>query len=375
MRGIYIHIPFCVRKCYYCDFISFEKKFDMVKKYTDALKKEIKYRLKPNEKIDTIYIGGGTPSSIDSTYVKEILEEIYGIIGQDKTREVTIEVNPGTLTIENVNDYKEAKINRISLGLQETDDELLKTIGRIHNYEQFLFAYNMLKEAGFKNINVDLMLGLPKQKIQNLENSIEKISKLKPKHISIYSLILEEGTKLEELINNKTLKLPSDTTERKMYWKVKELLEKKGYMQYEISNFAKAGYESKHNMNCWKQHEYYGFGLAAHSYINNIRYSNTENLDEYIENIENNEYNKIRQTNEIQTKESKMQEYMMLKLRTIEGVQIQEYKRIFQENPLFIFKEKIENLANKNLIEVDGDNIKLTNKGLDYANIVWQEFV
>lgn len=375
MRGIYIHIPFCKQKCYYCDFVSFANKEELIERYIDALKKEIKHTLKSEDKIDTIYIGGGTPSVIDSKYIIEILEEIYSIAGFDENREVTIEINPGTVNKEKIEDYKNAKINRISLGLQTTKDDLLKNIGRIHNYEQFREAYNLVKQSGFENINVDLMLALPNQTLEDLEESLNKVIKIEPKHISVYSLILEEGTKLEALINKDILKLPTDVVERQMYWKTKELLEKNGYIHYEISNFAKDEYKSKHNSNCWKQQEYYGFGVAAHSYINNIRYSNVEDLIQYIENIKNDEYNKNKQINEIQTKQTKAQEYMLLKLRTLEGVKIKEYKSKFQENPLYAYRGKIEKLSELELIEVDGDNIKLTKKGLDFANQVWEEFV
>lgn len=375
MRGIYIHIPFCKQKCYYCDFVSFANKEELIEKYLECLKKEIRNTLKPKDKIDTIYIGGGTPSVIDSKFIKEILEEIYSIVGFDKNREVTIEINPGTLTREKIEIYKEAKINRVSIGLQATQDKLLKSIGRIHNFEQFKEAYNLVKQAGFTNINIDLMLGLPNQTIDDLEKSLNDVIALKPTHISLYSLILEEGTKLEELINSNKLKLPSEDVERQMYWKTKEILEKDGYTHYEISNFAKIGYESIHNSNCWKQQEYYGFGVSAHSYINNIRYSNIENLEKYIEYIENSEYNKIKETHEIQTKETKAKEYMMLKLRTLQGVKIREYKEKFQENPLFVYRKEIEKLTKQDLIEVDLDNIKLTKKGLDFANEVWEEFI
>ena len=375
MKGIYIHIPICKQKCYYCDFVSFAKCGEIIGQYIDALKKEIKNILKPQDKIDTIYIGGGTPSIIDSKYIKELLQEIYNIVGYDEKREITIEINPGTLTKQKIKDYKQAKINRISLGLQTINDKLLKDIGRIHTYAQFKEAYNLVKEEGFTNINIDLMLGLPNQTLQDLEESLEEVINLNSTHISVYSLILEEGTKLDELVNKKLLELPSEDIERQMYWKTKEVLEQNGYNHYEISNFAKQGYESKHNSNCWKQQEYYGFGLAAHSYINNMRYSNLEDLEEYIKHIENGDYNKVKEVNEIQTKTSKCQEYMMLKLRTLQGVCIKEYKAKFQENPLYVYREQLEELVKKELIEIDGDYIKLTNKGLDFANEVWEKFV
>lgn len=375
MRGIYIHIPFCKQKCYYCDFVSFANKEELIERYINALKKEIKHKLKSEDKIDTIYIGGGTPSVIDSKYIVEILEEIYNIVGFDKTREVTIEVNPGTVDKKKIEAYKTVGINRISLGLQTTNDKLLKNIGRIHTYKQFEEAYNLVKQAGFTNINVDLMLALPNQTLEDLRISLNKIINLNPTHISVYSLILEEGTKLEDLINKKILELPSDDIERKMYWKTKEILENNGYTHYEISNFSKKNYESKHNSNCWKQQEYYGFGLASHSYINNVRYSELEDLSQYIKNIENEEYNKNKQVNEIQTKQSKAKEYMMLSLRTIDGVKIKEYKAKFQENPLYVYRREIEKLTQNELLEIDGDHIKLTAKGIDFANQVWEEFV
>ncbi len=375
MKGIYIHIPFCKQKCYYCDFVSFANRECMIEKYINALRKEIKYILKDDDKIDTIYIGGGTPSVIDSSYIKEILEEIYKKVGQDEKREVTIEINPGTLTKEKLIDYKESGINRISIGVQTTNNKLLKSIGRIHDFEQFIDAYEMIKQADFTNTNIDLMLGLPNQTMKDLEESLNIITNLEPKHISVYSLILEDGTKLKELVEQNTEILPKEELERKMYWKTKEILENKGYIHYEISNFAKSGFESKHNSNCWKQQEYYGFGTAAHSYINNMRYSNTQDLEAYIKNIENYEYNKNKEINEIQTRESKMEEYMMLKLRMLDGVEIKAFKNKFQENPLYVYRERIEKLVKEDLLEVDGDNIKLTKKGLDFANEVWEEFV
>ena len=375
MRGIYIHIPFCKKKCYYCDFISYASRECMVLDYITALKKEIMYTLKKTDKIDTIYIGGGTPSVIECKYIKEILEEIYKIIGYDKNREVTIEINPGTVTQEKIKEYKKININRISIGLQSTNNKLLKDIGRIHTYEQFKETYELVKNENFENINVDLMLALPNQTLEDLEESLKDVIKLNPTHISVYSLILEEKTKMYEMVNKKEVELPSEDLERQMYWKTKEMLEKAGFVHYEISNFAKKGYESKHNSNCWNQQEYYGFGLAAHSYINNMRYSNTENLEEYIQFIKEEKYNKVKSIHEIQTKKSKMKEYMMLKLRTIEGIEIKEYKKKFQENPLYIYKNEIEKLTKNELVEVDGDYIKLTNKGLDFANEVWQEFI
>jgi len=376
--GIYIHIPFCKKKCHYCDFTSLSNKDDScIKRYKDVLKKEIKYKVSElkddnNIRINTIYIGGGTPSYIDSKYIIEIIKEVkkeFNILVLDNV-EVTIEVNPGTITKQKLVDYINIGVNRISIGLQSTSNSLLELIGRIHTYEEFEKTYELAVEAGFKNINVDLMLGLPKQTIEDIKESVNKIINLNPKpnHISIYSLILEENTKLKDMIDNGIVKIIEED-ERDMYWTVKKMLENNEYAHYEISNFAKQGYESKHNLDCWNQKEYLGFGLGAHSYFDNKRYSNIEDLNKYINN-EN-----VINIEEVQSEEEKQKEYMLLGLRKIEGIDISEFKNRFTTNPIYIYKEKLDKLHKQNLIEIDKNNIKLTNKGLDFANIVWEEFV
>ena len=366
--GLYVHIPFCARKCDYCDFISYCNKDNKIEEYIKALKEEINDNLNNKEyKITTIYIGGGTPSFIDSKYIVDILEIIKRKCNLENT-EITIEVNPGTVTEQKLSDYKNVGINRLSIGLQETNNELLKQIGRIHTYEEFLKTYDLAKSLGFKNINVDLMIGLPNQSISNIKDSLNKIITLNPEHISVYSLILEEGTKLYQKYENNEIELPDEELERNMYWYVKNTLENNGYKHYEISNFSKKGYESKHNMNCWEQKEYIGFGLNAHSYVDGVRYSNTEILEEYI-----NKADKI--IHEKQTIEDMKKEYMLLGLRKIEGISIQKFEEKFVENPIFLFRNELNKLVEQDLLEVDGDVIKLTNKGLDLANIVWEEFV
>ena len=381
--GIYIHIPFCKQKCYYCDFISFANKEEYIKKYIQALLKEIvevskEYNnmQKENKKeITTIYIGGGTPSFIDEKYIEEILNKIKQEFKMSKDVEITIEVNPGTADEDKLKKYNQIGINRISIGLQSTKNEILKQIGRIHTYEQFLETYNLSRKNNIKNINVDLMLGLPNQTIEDLNESVEKVIKLNPEHISIYSLIIEENTVIEKQIQEGKIELPTEEIERQMYWNVKNRLEKENYIHYEISNFSKKDQQSKHNLNCWNQEEYIGLGLAAHSYINNKRYCNTDNIKEYIENIENNNYENNRQICEIQNEEEKMKEYMLLGLRKIDGVNIQKFKNKFSKNPIYVFRKELEKLVNEELIQIDLNNIQLTRKGLDFANIVWEEFV
>ena len=371
--GIYVHIPFCKRKCDYCDFISYSNKDSKIEEYIGAVKREIELQ-KIKSDITTIYIGGGTPSYIDSQYIKEIIEEIRKKnISEDA--EITIEVNPGTVTIEKLKDYKQSGINRLSIGLQCTQDELLKQIGRIHRFEQFLETYNMARNIGFNNINIDLMLGLPNQRIKDLKESLETIIKLNPEHISVYSLIVEDGTPIANKIENGDLELPEDDLERNMYWYVKSTLELNGYKHYEISNFAKEGYESKHNMNCWNQQEYVGIGAAAHSYRDITRYSNTETLGEYIRNVNKQNLERNRIIHEIQKEDDTKKEYMILGLRQIDGVKISKFKEKFGDNPIYLFRNELKKLSDENLITVDEDNIRLTNKGIDLANLVWGEFV
>ena len=377
--GIYIHIPFCMQKCLYCDFVSYINKSECVKEYINCMIKEIQSYDFKKYNITTIYIGGGTPSFIESDYIKEIINVIQNKLEKNDTRwediEITIEVNPGTVTLEKLNDYKTVGINRISLGLQATQDRLLKQIGRIHNYKDFLEAYELLKRVGFNNINVDLMIGLPNQSIKDLKESLEKIIKLTPNHISVYSLIIEDGTPISKLLDEGKIELPDEEIERQMYWYVKNKLELNGYNHYEISNFSKKGKESKHNLNCWKQKQYIGIGAAAHLYFKDIRYSNTNNIEEYIKNIKENNIEKNKKIEEKQTIEDKKNEFMMLGFRMIEGVDIADFKAKFVDNPLYVYREKIKKLTDEGLIEVDLNNIKLTNKGLDLANVVFEEFI
>lgn len=384
--GLYIHIPFCKKKCEYCDFKSYAGKENIIEEYIKWLKYELR-EVGKNNKIDyennldklaivnTIYIGGGTPSIIDEKHISEVMNIISQNYELSDKAEVTIEVNPGTVTERKLEMYKNSGINRLSIGLQETHNSILKNLGRIHTYEDFLNTYNLARKVGFKNINVDLMLGLPEQSIEKLEESVQNIINLSPEHISVYSLIIEEGTPFYSKLEKNEIHLPDDEIERKMYWTVKKMLEKEGYIHYEISNYAKKGFESKHNLACWNQEEYIGFGTSAHSYTNNVRYSNVDNIEEYINNfVTGNETDNF-VFHEKQNNDSKMKEFMMLGLRKVAGISIQEFKKRFGNNPIFIYRKELEKLVNEELIEIDGDIIKLTNKGLDLANLVWEEFV
>ena len=404
--GIYIHIPFCRHKCDYCDFVSFSNKQAFIENYMEAVKKEINYYFRDKTFLETytvttIYIGGGTPSYIDSKYILEMMHILEENLKENMLKledmEITIEVNPGTVNKEKLEQYKKAKINRLSIGLQSTNNEILKQIGRIHTYEQFLETYQMAKEVEFENVNVDLMIGLPNQTIEDIKRSLEEVIQLNPTHISVYSLIVEEGTVIAQKIENHQLQEMDEEFERNMYWYVKNTLELNGYIHYEISNFAKKGKESKHNLNCWRQKEYIGIGLAAHSYLNYVRYTNTSEMEQYItrmnnlngqivedilelsnnkekENLEEN-IETAYEIEEVQDVEDRKKEYMLLGLRTIEGVSISKFKEKYIDNPIFLFRKELEKLVEEKLVMIDGDDIRLTNKGLDLANLVWEEFI
>ncbi len=374
--GIYIHIPFCKQKCFYCDFCSFANKNEMQEKYVEAVINEIK-NITHKEKytVTTIYLGGGTPSILNPEYIKNILQEIKSSFKILDDAEITIEINPGTVNEEKLKRYKEYGINRLSIGLQSANDKILKNIGRIHDYKQFEETFFFARKCGFKNINVDLMIGLPTQAIEDVKQTLEKIIQKNPEHISVYSLIIEEGTTIEKLINENKLQLPDEETERIMYWTVVNELKENGYNQYEISNFSKKTYESKHNTNCWKQKQYIGLGTSAHSYLNKKRYSNTNNIEEYIKNIQESNISKNITIHEEQTEESTMNEYMLLGLRMIQGININEFKQKFKIDPTIKYKEILEKLQKENLIQISKTSIKLTRQGIDFGNIVWEEFI
>lgn len=358
MKSLYVHIPFCKQKCLYCDFNSYSGKENLIDKYVEALKKEISnYKIRD---YNTIYFGGGTPSIILEKYIKEILDML-----ETEDREITLELNPGTIDENKLRAYKEAGVNRLSIGLQATQNSILKEIGRIHTFEEFDEAYNLVRKCGFKNINVDLMFGLPNQTLKDVNESLDYLIKINPEHISCYSLILH---------NNIFKNLPTDEEEREMYHTIVKRLKEAGYTHYEISNFAKQNMESKHNLCYWNQQEYVGVGAGASSYIDGKRYTNELNIEKYIEKINNNmvQY----EVEEEQDEESKLREYIILKTRLIEGLGIEDTNKKFNVDLMKKFENEINKLKNLGLIEtIQNTKIKLTDKGLDLANIVWEEFI
>ena len=375
--GFYLHIPFCKSKCIYCDFNSFAQKDDCIEPYIKAVKKEIEEYAKQNKDvlIKTIYIGGGTPSYIKEKYIKEIIETIRSNFEIIPNAEITIEINPGTVNRRKLNTYYKSGINRLSIGLQSTNDKLLKQLGRVHDFEDFLETVRLANTIGFSNINADCMIGLPNQTIYDVEETLNVLINLRLTHISVYSLIVEPNTPLEKKIESGELKLPDEEIERYMYWFAKRKLEENGYLHYEISNFAKPLFRSKHNLDCWNQKEYKGFGVSASSYENGIRYTNISNIEKYVENVQNGQFKRNYIVEEKQDREAMMKEYMLLGLRKITGVSINQFRKKFGTIPIFKYNKEITKLTNEGLIELNGINIRLTKKGLDLANLVWEEFV
>ena len=376
-RGIYVHIPFCKSKCIYCDFNSFAKKDECIEPYIKALIKEIEEYAKENKDIlvKSIFIGGGTPSYINEKYIKKILDTIKQNFEIINNAEITIEVNPGTVNKRKLETYYKSGINRLSIGLQSTNDKLLKLIGRVHDFEDFLETIRMAQLVGFSNINADCMIGLPTQNIYDVEDTLNVLINLRLTHISVYSLIVEPNTPLENKINSGELKLPDEEMERCMYWFAKRKLEENGYLHYEVSNFARPLFRCKHNLDCWNQKEYKGFGISASSYENGVRFTNTPSIDTYIKNIENEKFKDNYIIEEKQDKEAMMKEYMILGLRKIMGVNINDFIKKFEISPLYKFNKEITKLIREGLIEASEHSIRLSKKGLDLANIVWEEFV
>lgn len=375
--GIYIHIPFCKSKCNYCDFNSFAKKDDCIDNYINAVKQEIEEYAKNNKDIlvKTIYIGGGTPSYIKEKYMEELIETIKQNLEIVSNAEITIETNPGTVNKRKLECYYKIGINRLSIGLQSVNDKLLKLLGRIHDFEDFLETVRLANTVGFSNINADCMIGLPNQNIYDVEETLNVLIDLKLTHISVYSLIVEPNTTLENKINSGELKLPDEEIERYMYWFAKRKLEENGYLHYEISNFARPLYRSKHNLDCWNQKEYKGFGVSASSYENGVRYTNIADINKYIKNIEEKKLKENYIIEEKQDREAMMKEYMLLGLRKITGVNITEFRRKFGTTPLYKYNKELTKLVREGLIEANEYSIRVSKKGLDLANLVWEEFV
>lgn len=375
--GIYIHIPFCTSRCYYCDFSSNVGQDEKIEKYIDAVCKELlqNAEILSERKISTVYFGGGTPSYIDSKYIEKIMSIIN--MFESDIDEITIEINPGTIDKNKLLTYKNCGINRLSIGLQSTYNDVLKNIGRIHTYEDFITTLELAKEVGFNNISLDLIYPLPNLSLERFKESINTVVELKElyniKHISVYNLELHENSKLKFLIDNGFLSLVNEDEEYEMKKYLESTLEKNGFLRYEISNFALRGFESKHNLNYWLQGEYIGVGAAASSFLAGSRYTNIKDLDKYINSI-NEDKSVIIEKEDLDFLEL-MKEYVILRLRLNEGVNIAKFKKRFGVSIYEIFKDEIEKLLEEGLIVSKNDCLLLSERGKEVANIVWEEFI
>lgn len=391
--SIYIHIPFCRHKCIYCDFLSFANETNTRQiQYVNALMSEIRL-YKPyadRYSVKTIYIGGGTPSILDEALIGNILNTIFHIFKVDRFPEITIEVNPGTIKYTNLLSYKEYGINRLSIGLQSADNEMLRMMGRIHDFDDFISGFEAARRAGFENISVDVMSGLPGQDIHTLVDTLTKVTELGPEHISVYSLQVEEGTKLSErqdLINM----IPDENTDRTMYAMTKKVLKAAGYNRYEISNYSKPKYESRHNIVYWTGGQYIGFGIGAASYFKGERFSNIKNMDNYIEICEDireeltkdtdrvrlydSAANILRENVETIYIESRIEEFMYLGLRMTGGVSRKEFNERFNRDIYDVYGEVINKYCGQGYMISEGDNIRLTDKGIDISNYILADFI
>lgn len=375
--SLYLHIPFCVKKCHYCDFLSFPGcSLSRQAEYVDAMIQEIHaYREAAEDyEVKTIFLGGGTPSLLEKELVERLFHELYSVWRAAPEMEITIEANPGTLSREKLIGYHTIGINRLSLGLQSTIAQELETIGRIHNYEQFLANYYLAREAGFDNINIDIMSALPGQTLISYGKNLERILKLQPEHISSYSLILEEGTDFWENAEIERA-LPSEQTERIMYHYTKKCLQNAGYERYEISNYAKPGYACLHNQVYWTGGEYLGLGLGAASYWKGARFSNTPDMEEYMENCSRARITENRKEIVTATQKSRMEEYMFLGLRMIRGVSIREFERRFGIPMNRIYGTVIRSYIGQGLLKIEQDRLMLTERGIDVSNSVMADFL
>lgn len=373
--GIYLHIPFCQKKCYYCDFISYSGKEELIEDYIESLKKEIQlYREElSGHSIKSIFIGGGTPSILTGGQVEEIIRTLANCYHLEKGIEVSIEANPGLLSREKLQHYYAAGINRLSIGLQACQEHLLQRLGRIHQYKDFIGNLQEAKAVGFNNINVDLMFGLPTQTLGEWHASLENIVALGIPHISAYNLIFEEGTPFFQWMEEGRIQKADEELELRMYHDAIGFLKDNGYLHYEISNFAKPNHQCQHNILYWKNQEYIGFGVAAHSYINNHRFYNHSGIEEYSYDIQNHQ-KPIEESHSLSIKEE-ISETMFLGLRMMEGVNVKDFVKRFGRTPEEIYGKQLKKLKERQLITYDDYHIKLTSKGIDLANLVFEEML
>lgn len=376
---LYVHIPFCFKKCAYCDFLSFSCDEKTQLAYADALIQEIEfYGLQMRDYlVSTIFVGGGTPTWLDEDKMLEILDAIYTYFNVSGDAEITMECNPGTVTASKLVKYRRAGVNRLSIGLQSADDDELQILGRIHTFEKFLKTYEMARNAGFANINVDLISGIPYQTSEKFLHTLQKVVRLKPNHISVYSLIIEKGTSFYEKYKfdvvlqeagKQTEVLPTEDEVYRITKLTQQYLKNAGFEQYEISNFARPGFECAHNIGYWTRENYLGLGLGAASLIDNVRYNNTTDLDAYIG-------GELRVTEDEVSRKAQMEEFMFLGLRMNCGVTRERFQETFNIPIEGIYKDVLEQLKAEGLLDVSAGRIVLTEKGQDLSNYALAQFL
>lgn len=364
--SIYLHIPFCLSKCPYCDFASIPFDRNLVEKYLSALLYDIGSF--SGFKVDTIYLGGGTPTVLKLEQLDKIIQAIKKNYNLIPNCEITIEANPNTLDEEKVRELKKIGFNRVSLGVQSFNDKELKGLGRIHSVSQAIRSFNLLKKDGFKNIGLDLIFGIPEQTLWSWKDSLKKVTELSPQHISIYSLTIESGTKFYQIKKEGEIKFPTDVKVRQMYLLAIDYLNSKGYKQYEISNFSLPGFESRHNLNYWNHKEYLGFGASAHSFYKNKRWGNVRGVREYIELMK--KKGRAIQFEESLSKDQLITEAIFLGLRKTEGIDLKKFHKDFKVKLEDIRKEKMNHLIKLGFLSKRANFLSLTKKALPVADSI-----
>jgi len=375
--GIYIHVPFCLRKCCYCDFTSYPIVPEQVENYLQAIQKEMAFYsncLNPEDKkITSIFVGGGTPTCLMSGQLSAILEQVDRYFTILPGAEITTEANPGTVSLHSLRELRTAGFNRLSLGLQSTVQELLDVLGRIHTFDEVKQAVDFARTAGFSNLNIDLIFGLPKQTAAHWRHSLSQVLAWEPEHLSCYGLQLEEGTPLARAVERGELEACPEELTLAMYFETIELLGAAGYRHYEISNFAREGFQCRHNLIYWHNNHYLGLGPAAHSYMDDSRWSNVENIDKYVALLEKDQ-RPVEEFN-ILSKREQMEETAFLGLRLMKGLELRAFKERFGAGLLEVFGKQVKKLEEKELVELVDGYLRLTKKGLPVANQVFAEFV
>lgn len=379
---IYVHVPFCVKKCNYCDFLSAPADDITISSYVNSLVREIRHKadlFEVKEKISSIYVGGGTPSVLNEKQIDAIMRALHEEFEIENNAEITMEVNPKTVDEHKLKFIKSVGINRLSIGMQSIHDDELKSLGRIHSFEDFLKAFYTARDVGFSNINIDVMTALPGQDEKKLESTLKRVTGLNPEHISAYSLIIEPGTPFYETYGNIDGPVVGEELERKLYWQTVNTLKESGYVHYEISNFSKPGLKSRHNCGYWERVEYLGVGLGASSFLSkrgispdtlySERTRGETDIRKYIENPFS--YSEVTML----TPEDEKEEFFFLGLRMLSGVNLDDYETVFGQMAEDTYGKVIANLVNNELLEQNGTNLRLSHKGIDYGNYVFSQFI